>query len=501
MGPLSPESKYWFRMKNLAVRMGDQLVLENIDWDFQQGEHWGLLGGNGAGKSTLLKILRQERPYCAGTLQRHPALEGTKFLAGIQLEQPRRWISLEEQKDRWEEYSEREQFPSRVADLLPAAEGWTPQEQNWMEMLDGLHLWDRPLRGLSNGEWRKVLLLQALLRHPKLLLLDEPFDGLDHTSAQRFQAELETLLQEGEISLLLVTHRQEELLTGLTHLLALRGGQRFFCGPREEVGTLENFADLYRLPSKSKDAIEGVLSGPALQSRRKTGVDPVVLKNIDLHYGEQLVLQKFSWTWPEGEHWQITGPNGSGKSTLLRLIAADHLQAYNNEVWFFGKRRGSGENIWDLRKQIGTVTPELQLNYRQPITARKVILSGFADSIGYYQAVSRQQQETAQYWIVELGLELIAEQFFPQLSYGQQRLVLLARALVKNPQLLLLDEPCQGLDPAQRNEWLQRVDRLGATGQVQILYVSHVREEALKCLHGILTLPSGEVHRIQPQYC
>ena len=219
------------------------------------------------------------------------------------------------------------------------------------------------------------------------------------------------------------------------------------------------------------------------------------MENVRLYYQGHTVFEEFSWTWPPGEHWQVAGPNGSGKSTLVKLIVGDHLQAYSNLVWIFGKRRGSGENIWDIRKRIGLVTPELQMNYRKDITGRKVVYSGFNDSIGYYGAISEQQKKMAEKWLNQFDLCEIAENSFLNLSYGQQRLFLLARAMVKSPELLLLDEPCQGLDPYQRTELIRKIDLLGKSKVTQILYISHQVEDKLDCISSTIFLPDGRVER------
>jgi len=224
-------------------------------------------------------------------------------------------------------------------------------------------------------------------------------------------------------------------------------------------------------------------------------VPPIKMENVHLYFQGHTVFEDFSWTWPPGEHWQVAGPNGSGKSTLVKLVVGEHLQAYSNRVWIFGKRRGSGENIWDLRKRIGMVTPELQMNYRKKITGRKVVYSGFNDSIGFYGAISEQQKETAEKWLSQFDLFEIAENSFLNMSYGQQRLFLLARAMVKSPEILLLDEPCQGLDPYQRAELINKINLLGKSKTTQILYISHQIEDKLDCVSATIFLPDGRIER------
>ena len=206
------------------------------------------------------------------------------------------------------------------------------------------------------------------------------------------------------------------------------------------------------------------------------------MQNVRVSYDDKVILNNFDWTVRQGENWKILGPNGAGKSTLLSLISGDHLQAYANQIRVFGSPRGEGESIWELKQKIGTVTAELQVGYRQPSSALKVVLSGFFDSIGLYRHASGEQKAIASKWLQTLNLEYLAENDFLKLSYGQQRMILIARAMVKSPSLLILDEPCQGLDPHNRNQILKVIDLIGSGTPTQILFVTHSSEDHLNCL-------------------
>jgi molybdate transport system ATP-binding protein len=205
-------------------------------------------------------------------------------------------------------------------------------------------------------------------------------------------------------------------------------------------------------------------------------------------YGGKSVLNKLNWTVGPGEHWKISGPNGSGKSTLLSLVSGDNPQAYANDITLFGIKRGSGESVWDIKKHIGLVSTTLQQDYRVGVTAKIVVISGFFDSIGVYGDYTKKQQEIALKWLEMLHMEKHANASFKNLSYGEQRLVLLARAMVKQPELLILDEPCQGLDDINREMVLKLVDHLGKTGTTQILYVTHHPEDHIPCITNSMEL-------------
>jgi molybdate transport system ATP-binding protein len=219
----------------------------------------------------------------------------------------------------------------------------------------------------------------------------------------------------------------------------------------------------------------------------------VELRRATVRYGETTVLDRVSWILRRGEHWALLGPNGSGKSTLLELIHGDNPQAYANEVWLFGRRRGAGESIWELREKLGFVSSRLQVAYRRSLPVLEVVASGFFDSIGLYRRPSPAQLAAAERWIGRLGLDELASRPFLRLSYGQRRLALVARAMVKEPELLILDEPCDGLDPANRRMVLELIERIGRQTAASLLYVSHREDELPRCLTHRLRLQAGRV--------
>jgi molybdate transport system ATP-binding protein len=194
-----------------------------------------------------------------------------------------------------------------------------------------------------------------------------------------------------------------------------------------------------------------------------------------------------------GENWALIGPNGAGKTTLLRLITGDNLQAYANHLELLGRRKGSGESVWDIKAHIGVVADDLQARYQRNLTGYDVICSGFFDSIGLYRFCSSDQKQTARQWIDTLALDDLADEPFNRMSFGQQRLLLIARAMVKSPKLMVLDEPCSGLDAAHRRRVLQLVDIIGQRPSTGLLFVSHHPEEIPACVSRRLYLDAGRV--------
>jgi molybdate transport system ATP-binding protein len=258
-------------------------------------------------------------------------------------------------------------------------------------------------------------------------------------------------------------------------------------GPKDELlnseALLRFHAFHYTLPSQLPEIDSANILSPL-----QVGVPLIEMNSVTVRYDEKCVLNRLDWTVMPGEHWKITGPNGAGKSTLLSLVSGDNSQAYANDISLFGIRRGSGESVWDIKKRIGLVSTAFQQDYRVGVTVRIVVISGFFDSIGVYNQFSKKQQEIALEWLEMLHMDQHLDAPFRNLSYGEQRLVLLARAMVKQPDLLILDEPCQGLDDINREMVLKLIDHLGKTGRTQILYVTHHQEDFLPCITRSLEL-------------
>jgi ABC-type molybdenum transport system, ATPase component/photorepair protein PhrA len=211
-----------------------------------------------------------------------------------------------------------------------------------------------------------------------------------------------------------------------------------------------------------------------------------------VRYGAATILSNINWTIRAGESWALLGPNGSGKTTLLSLILGDNPQAYMNDVVVFGKQRGSGESIWEIKKFIGWVSPELHMHFDDSATCLEVVESGFHDSIGLFESLTPRQRAAAKGWLKEFRLGDFAKEPLFAVSAGLQRMVLLARALVKNPRLLILDEPCQGLDAAHCDFFVREVDALLRSGSVTAIYVTHRPEEIPRSIKRVMRLSNGK---------
>jgi molybdate transport system ATP-binding protein len=268
-------------------------------------------------------------------------------------------------------------------------------------------------------------------------------------------------------------------------VLAVSDGKVLFQGLREEVLTPSQMERLYPSSLATSFSLPVVNGIPAKVDASRTDI-LVSMENVRVQYENTTVLDGLNWTMKSGQNWVILGPNGCGKTTMLNLVTGDHPQAYANKIYLFGKPRGSGESIWDIKSRTGIVSSEFQIRYRKPITAFEVVLSGFFDSVGLYRDFSTEQQETAEQWLEVLGIADKSDRVFNQLSYGEQRMMLLARSLVKMPLILILDEPCQGLDRINRGRILDAVDVIGGHSETNIIYVTHYPDEIPSCMTYML---------------
>jgi len=474
-----------------TFRLSDTRTLTIADLTIRAGESWAFVGTNGSGKSALARTLAGELPLLKGECQG----DFTR-LTRLSFEQLQKLVSDEWQRNNTDLLSPGEEDTGRTTAEIIQDEVKDPARcQRLAERFGITALLNRRFKYLSTGETRKTLLCQALMSEPELLILDEPFDGLDVQSRAQLAALLESLNQQG-YTLVLVLNRFDEIPDFIQHAGVLADCNLTETG--EKTALLKQALIAQLAHSEQLDGI--TLPEPDAPSARHaldSHQPRIVLRDGIVSYDDRPILNRLSWTVNPGEHWQIVGPNGAGKSTLLSLITGDHPQGYSNDLTLFGRRRGSGETIWDIKKHIGYVSSSLHLDYRVSTTVRNVILSGYFDSIGIYQAVSDKQHKLAQQWLDILGMDnRVADAPFHSLSWGQQRLALIVRALVKHPTLLILDEPLQGLDPLNRQLIRRFVDVLISEGETQLLFVSHHAEDAPACItHRLEFVPDGEGYR------
>jgi len=533
-------------LTNATFRLGDRLVFKNTSWAFHRNEHWAIIGPNGSGKSLFGDGLRGKLPLVKGDLSYHfqpvPGFTPEECIGHIGFEDRRQTIHDRVVQSRWQSFEQDQALsvrnvlsyetvmeinPYEISDLHRKEKPRFERRRRRAVKLLGLQsLLDRKFMVLSNGETQKVLLARALCLPLRLLILDEPFTGLDANSRVHFQNILEKLIS-GPLRVILITTDSESLPRGITHIMRVenctvvhcrrrrketrtsRGGvyerinaarlsqpqQRPSVKPGEEVQTLIDLRGFLQLGQpRSVHWAVSLRRIPRISQRQRlltsspTKKELVRIRNVTVRYGNITILQNINWTIRAGESWALLGPNGSGKTTLLSLILGDHPQAYSNDITVFGQRIGSGISVWDVKQKIGWVSPELHLHFQDAFTCLETVESGFHDTVGLYEDVTPTQRRRALRWLKRFGLAVIADSPLYELSAGLQRTVLLARALVKSPALLILDEPCQGLDPAHRELFLRTLDLLLRAGKETAIYVTHREEEILPAIQRVLRL-------------
>lgn len=434
-------------------------------------QYWAVVGSNGSGKSAFAKALAGELMLLEGQFENH-----FRCIRSLSFESQRERVEAELKNLQNDDVAP-EFFGITVRRLL--ATGKPERMQQIVQELQIEGLLDRYFIKLSTGESRKVMLAQALLDAPDLLILDEPFEGLDQASVAQWKTLLATL--QKQCALVLIVNRLADIPPAADHLAILEQRELVLAGARAEIEQ----ASIYQQLIYAENAQDVALPEPTAPLMPLPAGANFVLRDVNVRYGEKTILDKLNWTVEKGQHWWIKGPNGAGKSTLLSLINGDNPQAFANHVEIFGRQRGSGETLWEIKQKIGYVGTQLHLDYRVNCSVLDVVLSGFFDSIGVYQKVPEALRLKAMQWLTRLNLQALAKTPFRSLSWGQQRLLLIVRAMVKHPPVLILDEPFQGLDGLNRKLVKQFIEQLAANSQTQLLFVSHRDSDAPSCITHI----------------
>lgn len=478
---------------NATLRRPNGFSLSNLTWTLQPSEHWAIVGPSGSGKSLFLDALAGKTTLVGGQLL-HPVgpLKATvelvardyafdyRVAGAAQFYQQRFNTQTQDDSPTVRDLLQNQIRPVGTVD--PASVSLPPLAYNesWLlDVADQLrirHLLDRRLTSLSNGETRRTLLARSLLKRPRVLLLDNPFSGLDTDSRTQLHATLNRVAQT-DVSLVMVLD-ERDVPDCVTNWLEM-GAQ--VSGSMSQVSS--SMFQVSQQHWNLKPQTWNLKPDTLLQMR-----------NIVVRYGSKTVLDGVDWTVRQGEKWALLGPNGSGKSTLLSLITADNPQAYANDFDLFGRKRGTGESIWAIKQKIGFVSPELHLYFPRQTSVFKVVASGLFDTVGLFRKLTPEHIERVTSQLHELDLWAERELPLSSLSAGQQRWVLLGRALIKNPPLLILDEPTQGLDAMHTEQFRQLIDqRCWADPNLTLIYVTHYPAELPNSITHTLRLAEGKV--------
>ena len=337
----------------------------------------------------------------------------------------------------------------------------TAERRQWQQHLYQLFqlepLLDKYIITLSSGELRKFQLARTLLARPRILIIDNPFIGLDAETREQLRDLLPRLSGEADSS-------HFTLHSSLEHVFLV-------VSRRKDIP--DYVTDIIDLSSEVLDENEVVIA----------------FRNVTIRYGERVILRDLDWTVRQGEHWALSGQNGAGKSTLLSLVCADNPQRYACDISLFGHRQGEGGvSIWELKRRIGYVSPEMHRSYHRSLPAIHVVASGLKDTVGLYVRPTEMERQQCLWWMRLFGIDHLADRSFLQLSSGEQRLLLVVRAFVKDPDLLILDEPLHGLDDRNRELVKAMVEAFCRRPEKTLIYVSHYREEWPQCIDHELFL-------------
>lgn len=482
------------------TRHPDWRMAEPVNLEILPGEQVAICGDNASGKSRLVEILTGHYPLFRNEV--HYGFDNTGAEAGTPtqkrlISEQMRFISFRDSygdqdgtyyyQQRWNQHDIDDNTPTAGSLLEKVPEFWPGLRKKLYRMFALDSVLDKYIISLSSGELRKFQLTRTLLSAPRVLILDNPFIGLDATTRDLLKGLLERLTQITELTVIMVLSKYDDVPEFITHVLPLEGLKLLPKQTREnyvksiltEGETLPAHlaAWIANLPHKDISTI------PFYPQH---GGEILKLQDVSIRYGERTILKNLSWTVCEGERWALQGENGAGKSTLLSLVCADNPQSYSCNINLFGHRRGTGESIWQIKRHIGYVSPEMHRAYLRDLPAIDIVASGLSDSVGLYCRPRPEQRETCRQWMEVFGIAELQDKTFLRLSSGEQRLCLLARAFVKDPELLILDEPLHGLDLKNRQRVREIIRLFCQRPHKTLVMVTHYQEE----------LPEGITHHM-----
>lgn len=472
------------QIKGAVTRLPELRFARPVDWTIEAGQQWAVIGPNGAGKTLLADLLQQKFALKEGEILFGSGGRPGEWVKSIAFKDI---YSLADCKNayyqqRWHS-TETDQMPT-VADLLQPYAG-TPELRQIMSLFNLHEFGPKKLIFLSSGELRKFLIARTLLARPRLLILDNPFIGLDAPSRQLLVEMLQAMTRLKNVQIVLLLSNPADIPSMITHVLPLAGRRLYPVHGRE--GREEFLADktlIGRLfPWETTEGEAQIVPLP-LSATKPSSAHRVTLRmeKVSIRYGSRTILKELDWEVLNGEKWALSGPNGAGKSTLLSLVYADNPQAYANTLYLFDRKRGTGESIWDIKKRIGYVSPEMHLYYQENVPARQIVGSGFFDSVGLYRKCNAEQEKIALEWMEVFGIGALKDRLFLTLSSGEQRLALLARAFVKDPDLIILDEPLHGLDVHRKKQVARIIESFCARPGKTLIYVTHYPAELPACV-------------------
>ena len=473
------------KINKAVTKKPEWAMAEPVDFTLNRGEHIAIVGKNGAGKSMLVDIITSRHPAFPNMVEYdfdapYDHIKYITFRDTYGGDNDRTYFL----QQRWNQMEIDEETPtvgSKLEGAYRLAGDDTPErralQQHIYQLFHLENLLDKYIILLSSGELRKFKLAASLFTDPRVLIMDNPFIGLDAPTRDQLKSLLATLSEERQLQIILVLAKSDEIPDFITHVVEVRDMHVL---PKVARATfLEARAPFptRMLTEKQQTLLEQLSANIGTPTSQGKDTQVIGFNKVSIRYGERTILKDLDWTVKQGERWSLSGQNGSGKSTLLSLVCADNPQAYACDITLFGHRRGSGESIWDIKRHIGYVSPEMHRSYRQDIPAIRIVASGLQDTIGLYAKPNEAEYAVCRQWMEIFGIGHLAERTFLKMSSGEQRLVLLARAFVKSPDLLILDEPLHGLDNYNRRLVKDIIEAYCQQPDKTLVFVTHYKEE------------------------
>ena len=474
------------QIESVCVQIHRKEILRDISMEIKPGEQWIIFGETGSGKTILANTLAGHHAF-RGRIDFRGFEEKIKGSGVVVVEQQHRFLDLQNQSNFY--YQQRynaldAEATMTVSQALAIFDEQPDASFSKSVLIKTFHLdqvLNEPLIQLSNGENKRLQILEAVLRFPSLLILDEPFTGLDAEGRKMLEGILAGLGRSGQHMLLLTSRNFVPSC--------------FNCYARIQDGTLKLLNSPAEIPDPRFISKEmSVKDFPSFMVFSYPDFRYAVsMRNVHVEYEGKKILDGINWEIKKGSCWGLSGHNGAGKSTLLSLITADNPQAYANDIYLFDRKRGSGESIWEIKQKIGYLSPELQLYFDPTATVFTAVASGLFDTIGLFRRLSADQESYVNEWLQFLDCASYGNRLLSSLPAGLQRIILLGRSMIKTPPLLILDEPCQGLDGAQTALTLHAIDRYCAHFGASLIFVSHYQDEFPACTSQILHLKKGRI--------
>lgn len=483
---------------NVTVRVPGEQVFPTVNFELREAEHWAFVGENEGLKTALIEAIagnasvigHAEFPFFEkykAKLQSDPLLSPQRFIAKIAERHHFRNLSNTSQFYYQQRFNSTDSEDALTVqehlESIPAIRELPIDIEAVISKMKLVSLLDKQVIKLSHGETKRLLIAAALLRHPRILLFINPFTGLDAETRKELREIIREVANAG-ISVILSTSINE-VSEVVTHIADFKNDNTISFTKKEAAATaIKQPVHQNRI---DKNEVQELLA----YSYTASFENIVVMKDVRIQYGEKLILNNINWTIKGAERWALLGPNGAGKSTLLSLISGDNPQAFANQIFLFDKKKGTGESIWDIKRKIGFFSPELYQYFPLETSCLDAVESGFYDTVGLFRQSNPVLTDIALRWMKLLGVENLSRKLLNQVSAVNQRLCLLARAFVKAPPLLILDEPCQGFNDEQVRMFKELVNAVCADSNTALIYVTHYKEEIPECVTKVFRLENG----------